>query len=130
MDWMSLITYSLPPAFLVQFLNWFLNRRVNRARGEQGAVEAFIQINKDLSDMVKQQSDENKRLFIQCANLRRAAALCNSCRYASICPVIRELRRQQARDERTGHSAGQRDGEVSNNGETLEGSFLTGIPPP
>lgn len=130
MDWMSLITYSLPPAFLVQFLNWILNRRVNRARGEQGAVEAFIQINKDLSEMVKQQSDENKRLFIQCTNLRRAATLCNSCRYSSICPVLRELRRQQARNKGAGHPTGQRDGEVSSNNETLEGSFLSGIPPP
>lgn len=130
MDWMALITYSLPPAFLVQLINWVLNRKVNRAKGEQGAVEALMRVNADLSEIFQKQSDENKKLFIQCANLRRVAAMCNGCRYASICPALAELRRQQKSNQREAYANRQRCGTPNDSDNPLNGAPVAGRPPP
>lgn len=132
MDWMTVLTYSLPPAFLVQLFNWLFNRQMNKAKGEQGAVEALMRINDNLSSLVERQSYDNKNLFIQCTNLRRAATKCNDCRYVSICPVVAELRKHKAynQPEQPVPRSRQRNGEVDYDREALNGSQVTGIPPP
>lgn len=132
MDWLALITYSLPSGFLFTIITAVASRELYKAKKEQGSVDALKEVITDLSEMLKQQSDENKKLFIQCTLFRRANAKCNDCRYVSICPSLAELRRQQAysQPERTKPHERQRYREVNNNNEALDGAQITGIPPP
>lgn len=132
MDWFSLITYSLPSGFLFTIITAVASRELYKAKKEQGSVDALKEVIADLSEMLKQQSDENKKLFIQCTLFRRANAKCNDCRYVSICPALAELRKQQAHagPGRTTLHERQRHGEVGNNDEALDGAQITGIPPP
>lgn len=126
--WMELLQWALPAGFLGSVITWLFSRSLAKAKENQQWMEAYNKMLTDQSEMLKQQSNENKKQFESLVFLRRALARCNDCRYIGICPVAAELRKQKG-CEGNPHKR-QYGGADHNHCEALEGEIVSGKPPP
>lgn len=127
---LNLLTYALPSGFVVQLLNWLLNRRTRKMQSMVDIDALYIEnIGKLREELIKTQ-DENRKVYSDIARLERAVSKLErtigkvaACPHFDDCPIRGELPEQagSGTDHRPKRQHGKRENDPhpSNDTDTL-----------
>ena len=113
----QILQWVIPSGGLGTVIGWFWNRRVNQARSRKEIHDTFKQMyddvsvllpkiqntNHELNEKVNELQEREMRLTRALNRLSRAIEAIPLCDYHSQCPVLSELRLDEAGGERDGH---------------------------
>lgn len=102
---MDILMYALPAGFLVQLVNWIVNRRLYNARIQKEIHDTYKKMYEDDQPLILEFRNEAKKLHQKVSRFECAFAKALVCRYWDRCPVRFELQRQKKSDKL--HKEGQ-----------------------
>ena len=89
----EILISALTGGSLVQLLNWWRERRLQRARSGADVDSAYMENIQNLRSDLMKSIDENRKLYRAIARLDRTLAKASACRYWEHCPVRIELQK-------------------------------------
>lgn len=94
----NILTSVISGGLVVQVINWYLNRKLSKARRAGDIDATYIDnINMLRQELIKIQN-ENRKLYRAVARLDRTVAKATSCHHWDNCPVRHELQKSGTDD--------------------------------
>lgn len=93
----SILEWLAPAGWLATSLAWWRDRKVFKVRAVKEEESTYHQLYNDLSETVKELSEQLKKTNGKIIILESALRHCHQCRYADKCPVLQWMQGKQGK---------------------------------
>lgn len=93
----NILEWLAPAGWLATSLAWWRDRKVYKVRAVKEEESTYHQLYNDLSETVRQVSEQLKKTNGKVIYLESALRHCHQCRYADKCPVLMWMQNKQGK---------------------------------
>lgn len=93
----NILAWLAPAGWLATSLAWWRDRKVYKVRAVKEEESTYHQLYNDLSETVRQVSEQLKNVNGKVIFLESALRNCHQCRYADKCPVLLWMQNKQGK---------------------------------